>query len=62
MSDIPLFYWDTCVIIAWLKNEINTHQAMSVYGGEGKRSANYLYRIALSIKEAYRNGKLKIVA
>ncbi len=21
MSEIPLFYWDTCVIIAWLKNE-----------------------------------------
>jgi len=45
--------------LAWLKDKISTTQlSMAIFGGKGRQSSVY-YLLMMSLREAYRQGKLK---
>jgi len=45
--------------LAWMKGEITLSQMNRVLG-ENKRSGNGLYAVAVWLREAYKQGKIKI--
>lgn len=46
--------------IAWLKSEITNGQVASVLGINKSQGSTILYKLALMLRQAYKNGKLVI--
>ncbi len=57
---VPLTNEHLELAFAWLRNEIGLTQVNLAIGKDPHKSGNILYSIAVWLREAYRQGKLKI--